>query len=314
MMVKGIVFALSACFLWGFTFIVPGFMNSFSSMEIAIGRYMGYGLISSLFFVKSKLQGMQTYSKQIWLKAFYLSFISSIVYYMFVVLCLRFSTPAICALILGMSPITIAFYGNIKDKSISFRSLVFPSVLIFIGLAIINFPHLLETSDKGVFTIGLVCGFLALVIWTLYTVGNACFLKKHPQVPFMDWAIIIGVATFIWTIIFTIVLGTLTPQEFRIEKFFHSSDSLGNFLIGSFILGAICSWIGSYWWNKASFYLPVSLTGQMMIFQTIFGVFFAYLFKQTLPTLVEGVGISLLLFAIIYGIRGFSRTQDYSTS
>jgi drug/metabolite transporter (DMT)-like permease len=143
-MFKGITFALSACFIWGLIFIVPQFMTGFTSIEVALGRYFLYGIISSLIFCKDKFQGACSYGKDIWIKALYFSLISTIGYYTSVVLALRYSTPAVCALILGISPISIAFYGNWKQKETTFRSLIFPSLLILIGLVIINIPHLEE--------------------------------------------------------------------------------------------------------------------------------------------------------------------------
>ena len=121
-MFLGVAFALCACFIWGLIFVVPQFMEGFSSIEIALGRYLLYGIISLLIFCKSKVQGSCHYSRPIWIKAIYFSLILTIVYYTFVVLSLRYSTPAICVLVLGLSPITIAFYGNWKQREIAFVS------------------------------------------------------------------------------------------------------------------------------------------------------------------------------------------------
>ena len=95
-MFKGVVFALGACFIWDLIFIVPQFMSGFSSIEVALGRYLMYGVVSSLFFCKSLFQKTCRYPRSIWIKALYFSLISTIGYYTFVVLALRYSTPAIC--------------------------------------------------------------------------------------------------------------------------------------------------------------------------------------------------------------------------
>jgi drug/metabolite transporter (DMT)-like permease len=47
------------------------------------------------------------------------------------------------------------------------------------------------------------------------------------------------------------------------------------------------------------------LAGQLTIFETVFGVLFVYILQGHLPHLWEGIGIVVLLFAVIFGIRRF---------
>lgn len=310
-MYKGIVYALGACFIWGLIFVVPQFMTGFSSIEITLGRYFFYGIISSLIFFKSFCQKTCRHSQAIWIKALYFSLVSTIGYYTFVVLAMRYSSPAICALILGVSPISIAFYGNWQQKETSYRSLMIPSLLILVGLVIINIPHLKSNSEPSFYLLGLICSFLALAAWSWYVVANARFLKHHPKVHSSDWSTLIGVATLFWVFAFAIILGLFFENQLHMEKYFNPSEELRNFLIGSAILGLLCSWVGAFLWNKASLYLPVSLAGQLTVFETIFGVLFVYIVDQTLPSPVESIGIVILLAAVIYGIRMFSKKKTY---
>ena len=127
----GLIYALSACFIWGLIFIVPLFMQGYGAMEIALGTIRHFmGRFSVFIFFKRRCR----YPIAIWLKALYFSLASSFAYYTFVILAVRWASPAICALILGLSPITIALYGNWKEKECSYRSLIIPSVLILAGL------------------------------------------------------------------------------------------------------------------------------------------------------------------------------------
>ncbi len=310
-MVRGIACALGACFIWGLIFVVPQFMSGFTSVEVALGRYLVYGIISSLIFCKSKLQGGCLYPRAIWIKALYFSLLSTVGYYTVVVLALRYSTPAICALVLGISPITIAFYGNWKEKETRFRNLVIPSVLILLGLVVINVPHLEETASIFTYLLGLVCGFLALIGWTWYVVANSRFLKDHPEVRSTDWSTLVGVAALFWVLIFALFLGVFFDGQLQVEKFLAPSLELTKFVIGSAILGLLCSWVGAFLWNQASLWLPVSLAGQLTIFETLFGVLFVYLLERQMPPLMESIGIFILLIAIVYGIRSFARSVKF---
>jgi len=310
-MFRGIVFALSACFIWGLIYVVPQlFMSGFSSMEVVLGRYFMYGLISSIIFCKAKMKNSCRYPKEIWIKALYLSLIITIVFYTFVVLGLRYSSPAVCTLILGIGPITIAFYGNWKQKEISFRSLIIPSALIILGLVIINIHYLEKTSSFYLYFFGIFYSFLALILWSWYVVVNSTFLKKHPEISSKDWSTINGLTTLFWTLVYTIFLILFFPDQFNVNKYFILNQEFVYFIFGSSILGFLCSWMGAFLWNRASLDLPVSLAGQLSIFETIFGIIFVYIAQRHLPLMSECIGVAILLTAIIYGIRQFTKKLD----
>lgn len=308
-MLKGVTFALGACFIWGLIFVVPQFMTGFSPIEVALGRYLFYGTISFVIFLRALAKGKCQYPKAIWGKALYFSLISTILYYTFLVLALEYSSPAICALILGVCPIMIAFYGNWREKEVSFKSLLLPSILILLGLAIINFPELKASEGSSVYFIGLLFSFLAALAWSAYVLLNANFIKNNSKICSSEWSTLLGVAALFWVFISTIVLNLFFQDQLHIEKYFLFNDELIRFLSGSAVLGLLCSWVGAFLWNKASIHLPISLAGQLTVFETIFGVLFAYMITQSLPSFREGVGIFILLTAIFYGIRKFSTRE-----
>ena len=296
-MFKGVVFALSACFIWGLIFIIPQFMESFSSIEIVFFRYLFYGGISLLILLK----GIGSYPLSVWVRAFFLSLLAG--YYLWVVLAIRYTSPEICALILGISPITIAFYGNWKQKEGSFKRLIIPSILILIGLIMINAPKIEVTDSSWEYVIGLICSLIALVSWSVYVVLNSRFLKNNPQIVSNDWATIQGAVTLAWVLVCGLVYVLFQGDQIDIQKFLNWNEETRSFFIGCATLGFFCSWGGAVLWNKASVYLPVSLAGQLMIFETIFGVIFVYLLEQKVPSLMEFCGITVLLGTVIYGIR-----------
>lgn len=299
-MLKGISFALSACFIWGLIFIIPQFMKNFSALEIIFGRYFFYGSISLLILLRGYLKGTYQYPFSVWKKAFFLSFLSG--YYLWVVLGIRYASPEICALVLGISPITIAFLGNWKQKEGNLRYLILPSLLILIGLIMINVPHIIINKSSWEFCVGLFCSFLSLFSWSAYVVLNSRFLKTHPHIISNEWATIQGVATLFWIFMSGSAYFFLSGK-FDLNKYFNWNEETQIFLIGCAVLGLLCSWLGAFLWNKASIFLPVSLAGQLMIFETIFGIIFVYILEQQLPNSIECGGIVLLLGAVIYGIR-----------
>ncbi len=314
-MFQGIIFALAACFVWGLIFVVPQFMTGFTPIEVALGRYVMYGGISVLIFCKSTLQGKFRYSRSIWLKALSFSFVSTIGYYTCVVLALRYASPSVCVLILGISPITIALYGNWKEKETSFRGLAIPSALILLGLIIINAPHLETCASNSSYVLGLFCAVLALIGWSWYVVANTrllnqetavSVLKKESSLNPSDWPTLIGVAALFWVLVLGVFLSVFFEDQIHMEKYFTPHPDLTGFLIGSAILGILCSWVGAFLWNRASLALPVSLAGQLTIFETLFALLFVYIIEGHLPPLTEGIGMGILLIAVVYGIRQFA--------
>ena len=300
---KGTGFALAACFIWGLDFVVPLFMEGFSTIEIALGCYLTYGLLSFLIFSKKFLEGKFRYPSAIWMKALKFALICSIGYYMLVILSLRYATPAICTLILGVSPITIAFYGNWKQKEIRYRSLILPSLLIFLGLIAINIPNVMNSSSPSTYFLGLFCGVWALGVWSYYVVTNAAFLKNNPQLDSKDWSTLIGVCNLFWVLILGSSLIIFFSDHLNLQRYLVLDPQITNFIIGCCIFGLVFSWLGAYFWNKASVYLPISLAGQLTIFETLFGISFVYMLEQRFPHKLEFLGIAFLLAAIIYGIR-----------
>jgi drug/metabolite transporter (DMT)-like permease len=298
-MFTGITLALSACFIWGLIFIVPLFMEGFNAIEIATSRYFFYGAGSLLFFLKKRGR----YSAYVWKISFLNSFVA-LIYYPCVVLGLFYATPAMCALILGTAPITIAVYGNWKEKECSYRSLVFPSVFIFLGLLMVNAPELGRNEAPATYLLGLASCLVALAAWSWFAVANARFLRSNREVSSIDWTVLNGVCTLVWVLIF--MIGAACFGSIEIEKYITMTPQLKSFLIGSAILGVLCSGVGIVLWNKAALHLPISLAGQLMIFETIFGLIFIYLLQQRLPLMMECLGIALFMVAIVYGIRKFA--------
>ena len=310
-MFKGVLFALGACLVWGLIFVVPGFMAEFSSIEIALGRYSFYGLISLIFFLKAKVRKKFNYPSVIWFKGLYFS-LSIVGYYTALVFSLRYASPAIAALILGVSPITIAFYGNWKRKEITFKSLFTPSIMIIIGLVIINIPHFQQTSSPASYILGIGCALISLGSWTWYVVANAHFLKHHPHVSSGDWSTLMGVSMLFWVFLMITFLSLFCDPQLHLEMFQSLNNESIRFLGGSAILGLLCSWVGAFLWNQASLRLPTPLAGQLTVFETIFGVIFVYLLAQSLPSPLEIIGMVILFIAVLYCIRKFSKNKTYN--
>ncbi|CCB85931.1 putative uncharacterized protein [Parachlamydia acanthamoebae UV-7] len=300
-MFLGILLVLVACLIWGLIFVVPLFMDGFTPFEIALGRHFCFGTLSLGILANFWWRGTFKVSLAMIPTAFKFALVTNIIYYISLVLALRSASATVTALIAGLSPITIALYGNLKQRTYRFKSLLIPSLLILLGLVLVNLSafenHWIADSIED-YLFGLACAIIALIAWTWYVVANADFLKRHPEVPCSQWATMIGTATFCWVVVVATVIGIIDSTLVDITKMVTFEEELIAFLAGCLILGIICSWCGSYLWNRASTLLPIALAGQLTIFETVFALILVFFIEQRVPFYTEVAGMTLMLGAI----------------
>jgi drug/metabolite transporter (DMT)-like permease len=308
-MFKGLLVILGACFGWGLVFVVPTYLESFSPIEIALSAYFFYGVLS-IFFFSFSYKNLLKYPLKIWLKAAWFALIVNIVYYTSIVLGIQYSNAAITTLVAGIAPVSIALYGNLTHKEVRFRRLILPSLLIALGLIIVNLEvtfleHGNELSQD--YFIGIFFAFVGLMSWTWYVVANSKFQKSCPTMSQFEWSTMLGLVTFIWVILFASILAIFVMDHSEIQRFYTWSPELKLFLTLTALIGCFSSWLGSYFWNLGCTLLPVSFCGQLTIFETIFGLTFVYIGQQKMPTILESTGISCMLLAILYSINVFNK-------
>ncbi len=306
----GIIYAVIACLLWGLIVVIPKMILSFSPLEITLGRYFFYGLTSLLFVLCSKGSRFRGWSLRIWGMALFIAFACYIVYYLGVLVGLRYASSTITALILGLAPITVSFYGNWVQKECSFSRLVLPAVLIGIGLVITNVVELFwsphhASIQYGEYAFGIAGACLAIALWTWYAVANARFLQRHPEISAGNWASLIGVGTLLCSIVLAISLGLFTDTFSDISHYSWGRVDFRWFLGGCFVLGGGCAWLGALLWNHASTRLPMSLGGQLLVLESLFGLVFLYILDQRTPSLLELIGIACIIIGVVAGIRAF---------
>lgn len=74
-------------------------------------------------------------------------------------------------------------------------------------------------------------------------------------------------------------------------------------------LGVCASWIGIVLWSLMSQRLTPALGGQMIIFETIFAVTYAHLWRSEWPTPLMLVGLGLLLMGVTASLKVFRKPR-----
>ena len=309
-MLKGFLLVLCACSMWGLNFVLPGLMPGFSPIEVTLGSFFFLGILSCFLIFRKGNHKWHSIPRNLWVQAALYALVGNIIYCFFLVTGLRYSNASVIALLIGLSPITISFYGNWRQKECKNRQLIIPSLLIGMGLICVNWEAFFSLSGQAgwEYAFGLLCGILSLIAWNWYVVANAHFLKLHPTFSLSDWSNMIGVGTFAWVLIITpIFLATSNFDDLR--KYSQFGPSVYYFLAGILVLGLVCYWLGFYLWNRGSQKLPVPLAGQLTIFETIFGILFYYLLDASLPTSLQFLGMVTTLAGVCLSVHLFTKPQ-----
>jgi drug/metabolite transporter (DMT)-like permease len=68
-------------------------------------------------------------------------------------------------------------------------------------------------------------------------------------------------------------------------------------------IGLCSSWLGTLCWNEASQRLPTSLSGQLIVFETLAALAYAFAWKQRVPPPATLTGVALLVAGVMWALR-----------
>lgn len=317
-MKSGIFFAIGATALWGLAFPLPLFVPQFSLLEIVLGRYLVYGLLSVAILVVSLNKARHYHYSHVLKTGLIFAMSGSVIYYCFVLLGIRLAGAPLSALFVGVLPVTIPIYGNWSRREFKFSVLIVPILLISTGLLLINISGVYlsyHTSLHSLRTmiLGILSNVAALALWTWFGVANAKFLKTHPEISSEEWATIIGISTLIGTVLLGLLLLPFVPDSFYLWSSHMQPKDLAYFVCVVSILGIGVSWYATVLWNKASVRLPISLLGQLIVFETVFGLSYVFVKQMKWPTLLELSGICVALFGILLCLKNIRSSKRNTT-
>ena len=300
-----ILLALTACFFWSFIFIVPAYLPNFSSIEVALGRYFFYGIISTLFLIFFSRSRLIKYPLVVWSRALMYGLLANVLYYLLLVVGVKMAGSEIASLITALSPITISYFAS-KKSAAPVKNLTIPAILMMVGIISMHIDFFtFEFSQVNLrdYLIGLIAIILSLVSWTWFAVSNMFFLQQNLQIRRFDWSTLIGFTTFLWVLVLMVCFALFDGNLVRHFYINYQSADMKLFLISTAFLGVFCSWLGSFLWNSCCKYLPGEVSGQLIIFESIFALVFIYIIEGSMPSLFEMVGLMAMIMAVVYSLR-----------
>lgn len=297
--------------VWGLAFLVPHVLREVDPVLITLGRYLCYGALSAILVVALRNLDLGSLTRRDWIVACGLALTGNVGYYALVVVAIQLGGIPIAALVIGTLPITIAVVGNLVQREFPFRVLAPAIVLIGSGLVLLNGHKLLNALDgteAARIVLGIVAATAALALWTWYGIVNARFMKARACVGANAWSIAIGLATGALSLIAIVVLAFAHDVLPIVDaSALADRDLLLRFLIGSLVLGVVVSWFATTLWNRVARSLPVSLAGQLVVFETLAALSYAFVVDWRWPTAIEVTSAGLIIVGVVLGIRATMR-------
>jgi len=296
-MLTGIVAGLAAGALWGLVFVVPRMTTGLSSVDLTAGRFVSFGAMATLAM-------LVTWRKHTWptprqaLTALGMSLLGATGYYVLLAQAVVLSGSEVPTLIIGTIPIWVMLLG--KPAGLKWSGLMPGLFLTGGGLAMMmqstlsDATHLPEGGDQ--FWLGVLLALGAMLCWTAFALINAAWLKRHPEVSATEWANWIGVATGVGALLLWLFAGSESKELLAL-------DNKAQIAIICIATGIGSAWAASILWNMASQRLSVSLCGQLIVSETLFALFYSFMWDGTWPANAQWVAAILFTLGIVASVR-----------
>jgi drug/metabolite transporter (DMT)-like permease len=290
----GIGAGILAGALWGLVFLTPELTRGFQPIQLSAGRYLAYGLVAAALLAPTWRKLAPTLSWRDWRTLAWLSLAGNIIYYVFLANAVQLGGVAMTSLIIGLLPVTVTLAGRRDHDAAPMRRLLPSLALGVAGLVCISWQSLSAPARGSAHAsiLGLLCAVGALVSWTLYAVGNSRALARLKGVSAHDWSLLVGVVTGAQALLLAVPAFLLAPGV-------HSNAAW--LVFGGVVttVAILCSVVGNALWNHASRLLPLTMTGQMIVFETLFALLYGFLWEGRWPTVLEWLAMVLLLAGVL---------------
>ena len=293
----GIAAGLAAGALWGMVFVAPQVVPNFGSVDLTVGRFVACGLFSLLVLLAPGLLGRRLRLPTLAQAgvALGLSVLGYTGYYLLLVLAIADVGSVLPTLIIGTIPVWVMLLG--KPHSLRWAALAPGLLLTAAGLGILlQVPELPVGNGPVHLWRGVAAALGATVSWTVFTLWNAAWLKRHPEVPVMHQATWVGVAAGVGALGLWALRGTPLAE-------LSARDGWGAFVAVCVVTGIGAAWVASVAWNLASRRLSPSLAGQLIVSETVFGVAYAFVWGGQWPKPTQWLACGLFVLGILSSIR-----------
>ncbi len=310
-MLGGILAALGAGLVWGLVFITPLLLPDYPGAILSFGRYIAFGLIAIVpaWLDRRRIAQLR---RQDWTAAVKLALIGNIIYYAALASAIQLADAPLPTMLIGTLPVVIAICSNWSPQkagdAIAWKKLALPLLVIFIGLMLVNASEVAHMDGKrsmAEYIKGGLVALIAVAAWTWYPIMNSRYMKIYTHINSSTWATAQGLATLPMALAGFAGYGLYQ----HLSGSAHYDYPLGPHPLGfvslMLTLGLLASWLGTLLWNYASQKLPTSLAGQLIVFETLSALLYAFILRGNPPAPQILMGIAMLCAGVIIAVRAF---------
>lgn len=317
-LVGGGLFALAAGLLWGLVFVTPLLLPEYPAALLSVGRYLAFGLIALPLAVADR-RHLARLTRDDWLEALKLSAVGNLLYYLLLASAIQRAGGPLPTMIIGTLPVVIAITSNRRDAHRDGRlpwARLLPSLLLIaLGIGLVNRAELAAMRaqagggglDLPRHALGALLAVGAVACWTWYPLRNADWLRAHPDRHPRSWATAQGVATLPLAVLgYLAVWGAMTawPSLLPQAGFPLPLGPRPGFFVAMMVaVGLLASWMGTLCWNEASQRLPTSVAGQLIVFETLSALAYAFVLRGQWPAPMTVAGIVALVAGVAWALR-----------
>ncbi len=309
-LISGSFFALAAGLMWGLVFVGPLLLPEYPAALQSFGRYLAFGLIA-LPLAWLDRAALSQLTRADWIEALKLALVGNIVYYLFLASSIQRAGGPLPTMIIGTLPVVIAITSNLRDARrdgrLPWGKLAPSLLLIAAGIGCVNHSELTALradpqADLARYAIGALLAVGAVACWTWYPLRNADWLRAHGERNPRSWATAQGVATLPLALLGYAMWWAFTA--WRGDDFVMPLGPRPWFFVGLMLaIGLFASWLGTLCWNEASQRLPTTLAGQLIVFETLSALAYAFALRGHAPAALALLGIVLLIAGVAWALR-----------
>ncbi|HFZ8994469.1 TPA: DMT family transporter [Citrobacter freundii] len=307
-MISGVLYALLAGLMWGLIFVGPLIVPDYPAVLQSMGRYLALGLIALplAWLGRARLRQL---TRRDWLTALMLTMAGNLIYYLCLASAIQRTGAPVSTMIIGTLPVVLPVFANLlysqRDGKLAWRRLAPALVLIGIGLLCVNLAEL-NQQQSGFngwrYASGIILALISVVCWAWYALRNARWLRENPDKHPMMWATAQALVTLPVSLLgYGLACLWLRGQALSFALPFGPRPEV--FISLMIAIAVLCSWVGALCWNIASQRLPTVILGPLIVFETLAGLLYTFLLRQSLPPLLTLSGIMLLVAGVIIAVR-----------
>ena len=299
-MKRGVAYAGVAGAMWGLVLMVPQLLPEFSPVLLSCARFVLFGLVTLVLAIPMRTALGRLTLSDLWMIG-RLALIGNLLYFICLVAAIQRLGVAPASLIVGVLPLTITLYGRHDSGGVALRQLLLPLGLILAGMLCINLQTFaLEPGAVADKLAGVLYALGALACWTWYAVHNSRYLKQCGHFDSHQWSVLSGVMTGVLSLVLVLVLALWQPTQLQVEAAPERWTLFWLYSLGCAVFG---SWLAALLWNAASKRMPLTLSGQLIVFETLFALLYAFIWRQSGPSLLEGLAIVLVIGGVCWSMR-----------